>query len=218
MPHDDAEREVPEVPDVTTASAQECTPSAAEIASSNNPATAASLLAAILASMGGLGEGNPPSTSDRPLVGPSASVAPRAAQNHTVSESVPPVVTGEAAEPAVPEPVAQPEPPLPPISIPVPGFHSLGQGTAPPPVEHANFAPVGSTRWYCVTRGIRVGVFGGWFVHFRFTMSLTYPNADMSVGQTRLRTYLVCLWRRISVIDRSKRPSMRTVQPTLRDS
>lgn len=163
-PNQDAEAEeditsdAPDGPDVTLVSGQgdEETPPAAP---STAPVTAANLLAAILASMGGLGE------RDTVTAGGSLPLHTGAAQPAQPAPPVAPVpvdVVAPGADDVVAPAPAQPITGVPPVSIPIPGFHSLGNGTAPPPVEHANFAPAGSTRWYCVTRGIRVGVFGGW--------------------------------------------------------
>ncbi|KAF6741463.1 hypothetical protein DFP72DRAFT_1073459 [Ephemerocybe angulata] len=58
-----------------------------------------------------------------------------------------------------------PEPTYP-ISTVVPGFHSLGpnSGTPVPPPEptRAVFTGPGADRYYVITKGVRVGVFGGW--------------------------------------------------------
>lgn len=166
---DDA-TDFPEAPDVTTVSGQGEENSAAESLQASVPATAASLLAAILASMNGLGDGSSNSRRDR-ASSVTAPTGPSAASREVFEVANPTSVTPTSVVPASAAPtsaavdvaaITPADPAGPPISIPIPGFHSLGQGTAPPPVEHANFAPAGSTRWYCVTRGIRVGVFGGW--------------------------------------------------------
>ncbi|KAF5324055.1 hypothetical protein D9611_008340 [Ephemerocybe angulata] len=51
---------------------------------------------------------------------------------------------------------------LPPVSTVIPGFHSLGPNTPAPEPDDALFASPGEDRYYCVSKGIRVGVFGGW--------------------------------------------------------
>ncbi|KAF5339988.1 hypothetical protein D9611_012418 [Ephemerocybe angulata] len=45
---------------------------------------------------------------------------------------------------------------------PTPGFHSLGPNVPPPTPPNAVYTDSSADRFYTVTRGIRVGVFGGW--------------------------------------------------------
>ncbi|KAF5326563.1 hypothetical protein D9611_000751 [Ephemerocybe angulata] len=66
----------------------------------------------------------------------------------------PPVVTLNQA-------AVQPED-VPDMSTVIPGFNSLGSNTVPPVPAQAVFTGVGEERYYVVTKGIRVGVFGGW--------------------------------------------------------
>lgn len=154
----------PEVPDVTTADGPENAPSAAELNVPSNAASAASLLAAILAGMGGLGSNDEaPTTSVKPTIVTGASLAGPQVVN-ALAQAVSATADDTPAADHNPEPAAAAptERAIPPVHIPIPGFQSLGPHAAPPHVSNANFAPPGSTRWYCVTRGIRVGVFGGW--------------------------------------------------------
>lgn len=95
---------------------------------------------------------------------PNATTAAAAAAQPTVA---PPGSVGGVAAASPAAPLAE-NPVVPPpeveavtVNSPIPGHHSLS-GTAPPDVAHANFASLGSSRFYTVTRGIRVGVFGGW--------------------------------------------------------
>ncbi|TFK18746.1 hypothetical protein FA15DRAFT_660464 [Coprinopsis marcescibilis] len=83
------------------------------------------------------------------LVAPVAAIAPAAA-----------VAPGPAAPPAAP---AGPPTVLPSaVSIPIPGFQSLGNTVTPPLPVDAVFTDSGADRFYTVTKGICVGVFGGW--------------------------------------------------------
>ncbi|KAF6742584.1 hypothetical protein DFP72DRAFT_860363 [Ephemerocybe angulata] len=51
---------------------------------------------------------------------------------------------------------------VPPCSTVILGFHSLGPNTPPPAPTNAVFASPGEERYYIISKGIRVGVFGGW--------------------------------------------------------
>ncbi|KAF5318889.1 hypothetical protein D9611_014720 [Ephemerocybe angulata] len=51
---------------------------------------------------------------------------------------------------------------VPPASTIIAGFHSLGPNTPPPNPTNAVFTNSGEERYYVVTKGLRVGVFGGW--------------------------------------------------------
>lgn len=92
-----------------------------------------------------------------------SSNTPLAPQSTTVADPVltPAVVSGVVSTGQ--SPLGWPEA-IPPISTPIAGYNSLGPTVPPPTTDQANFAPLGTTRFYTVTRGIRVGVFGGWYV------------------------------------------------------
>ncbi|KAF5328128.1 hypothetical protein D9611_015155 [Ephemerocybe angulata] len=53
-----------------------------------------------------------------------------------------------------------------PISTVIPGFHSLGPNSAtpqtPPQPLNAVFTGYGEERYYAITKGVRVGIYGGW--------------------------------------------------------
>ncbi|KAF6758444.1 hypothetical protein DFP72DRAFT_1064586 [Ephemerocybe angulata] len=51
---------------------------------------------------------------------------------------------------------------VPPMSAIIPGFQALGPNTPPPNPANAVFAAPGEDRYYVVTKGLRVGVLGGW--------------------------------------------------------
>ncbi|KAJ3540081.1 hypothetical protein NMY22_g4448 [Coprinellus aureogranulatus] len=67
--------------------------------------------------------------------------------------------------PAVPPVVAvatQPIINIPPASVPIRGYNPLGPNTPAPHPTNAVYCSPGADRYYCVTRGIRVGVYSGW--------------------------------------------------------
>ncbi|KAF5316974.1 hypothetical protein D9611_003465 [Ephemerocybe angulata] len=51
---------------------------------------------------------------------------------------------------------------IPPATSPIAGFQSLGPNVLPPAPESAVYTGAGPDRFFTVTRGLRVGVFGGW--------------------------------------------------------
>ncbi|KAF5335798.1 hypothetical protein D9611_009615 [Ephemerocybe angulata] len=51
---------------------------------------------------------------------------------------------------------------VPPMSAIIPGFQALGPNTPPPNPANAVLAAPGEDRYYVVTKGLRVGVLGGW--------------------------------------------------------
>ncbi|KAF6741963.1 hypothetical protein DFP72DRAFT_1082885 [Ephemerocybe angulata] len=83
----------------------------------------------------------------------------------SASTAPPPnLVTPAAPAPAVASvfgAIAQPSE-IPDASTVIPGFHSLGPTTPAPAPANALFTEGGEDRYYVVTKGIRVGVFGGW--------------------------------------------------------
>ncbi|KAF6752344.1 hypothetical protein DFP72DRAFT_850142 [Ephemerocybe angulata] len=79
-----------------------------------------------------------------------------------------------------------------PISSIIPGFHSLGPNSAtptPPPAPlSAVFAGPGEERYYAVTKGIRVGLFGGWQVTSPYVTGVA--SASFSRHRTLQQAFL----------------------------
>ncbi|KAF5320439.1 hypothetical protein D9611_010733 [Ephemerocybe angulata] len=96
----------------------------------------------------------PPATSNTPA--PSdATVAPPAPG---VTPPTAPTASSSQDAQAAPAPTVV----IPPATYPIPGFQSLGPNVAPPAPESAVYTGEGPDRFFTVTRGIRLGVFGGW--------------------------------------------------------
>ncbi|KAF5332199.1 hypothetical protein D9611_008035 [Ephemerocybe angulata] len=140
------------------------------IGSSSMPA--ASLPGVAGASAAGVAHASAAATSLAPniaslsLLTPPPTQAPPAPAPMTLAPSIPApnLVTPSVPAPAVASVVgaiAQPNE-IPEASTVIPGFHSLGPSTPVPPPAEAVFTEGGEERYYVVSKGIHVGVFGGW--------------------------------------------------------
>ncbi|KAF6749646.1 hypothetical protein DFP72DRAFT_852492 [Ephemerocybe angulata] len=97
---------------------------------------------------------------------------------------IPPAVTTTAVAPIVV--TASPPVVSYPISAVIPGFHSLGPNSAAPQPApsptNAVFTGPDEERFYAITKGIRVGIFGGW------QSTSPYVTGVASASYTRHRT------------------------------
>ncbi|KAF5339871.1 hypothetical protein D9611_009057 [Ephemerocybe angulata] len=132
------------------------------------------------------------------VVGPSpAAAGPIPAAAATVVAGPSPIAatlvgTAPAAPPAAPVGIAPAAPPAAPIEVPAPiaptpGFHSLGPNVPPPAPESAVYAGNGCERYYTVTRGIRVGVFGDWMSTSPFVTGV--PAASFTRHRSLIAAY-----------------------------
>ncbi|KAJ3543806.1 hypothetical protein NMY22_g3015 [Coprinellus aureogranulatus] len=89
---------------------------------------------------------------------PSSSTPDKAAVSPPTDHGVP--APPSVAAPVSSNPISLCDLPAP--SVPVPGFHPLGPNTPPPAPLNAMFCSLGGKHYYCITKGVRVGVFSGW--------------------------------------------------------
>ncbi|KAJ3504614.1 hypothetical protein NMY22_g17860 [Coprinellus aureogranulatus] len=107
---------------------------------------------------------------------PAVSVAPAAVSAPVLAPSMP--ATGQAVtHPAL----------VPHARTPIPGLYSLGSGTAPPIPAEAIYCVEGATRYYTITRGLRVGVYEGWQNVAPYVVGVA--NASYSKHSTLMAAY-----------------------------
>ncbi|KAF5319835.1 hypothetical protein D9611_012822 [Ephemerocybe angulata] len=141
-------------------------PVAAVVAGTTHAAPGATPAAAVVVGPSPAAAGPIPAAAATVVAGPSP-IAATLVGTAPAAPPAAPVGIAPAAPPAAPVGIAPAAPPAAPIEVPapiapIPGFHSLGPNVPPPAPESAVYAGNGCERYYTVTRGIRVGVFGDW--------------------------------------------------------
>ncbi|KAF6741493.1 hypothetical protein DFP72DRAFT_862130 [Ephemerocybe angulata] len=125
-----------------------------------------------------------PEPASSSLLGTSAPSIPTLPAATALPTVIPPAVTTTAVAPIVV--TASPPVVSYPISAVIPGFHSLGPNSAAPQPApsptNAVFTGPDEERFYAITKGIRVGIFGGW------QSTSPYVTGVASASYTRHRT------------------------------